>query len=330
MATQDRTEAAKQGSTQALASLINATLQPKGIIASVTKKSNQLTIKLQSQNVPDQNAVMKFLKTGMQKIKPLGISQVQVQASGGGLDPCWEDSFFIIGADVSQSENGSPKKVAKTTSKSSTGLSSDTHKIKGKSEANSSFLGSKNGERIALVAGTFLATSALWLISLVAINGLNRFIASIATSEAQSDIEVSSDSNSEEGTQASGIVEEVVEEPATPPSQIFLTSYLDSITTSGSSGTMRWCSEQEILSTSFFSPRSYEIVEFRETGESANATVRIESSNKGGMPIIQNWKFFLSKGATVLERDQKENGNIEGANQTNADFQNWCISMVLD
>jgi len=319
MTTQDKTEAARQGSTQALASLINATLQPKGIIASVTKKGNLLTIKLQSQDKPDQAAVMKFLNQGIQKIKPLGIYQVQVQASGGGLDPCWEDSFSVIKADMNQSKNGNPKQGSKKE------LKSNNTRVIDKSDASKFLFGSRNGERIAIVIGTFLVTSGLWLISLFAASSLNKFI-SMATSDPQSDAEAISDSTSEE----SGVTEEVVEQTPDEPGKDFLVAYLDIITTSGSGGTTRWCASSEALASSLYSPRSYEILSFTPLGEMASSTVRIESSNRGGMAIVQNWSIYLKKGPTVHEKSVRERGDSAAADQINQDYDNWCISLLFE
>lgn len=312
MAAQDVTASAKQGSTQAIATLINKTLQPKGMLASVSKKNAQLSIKIQSQEAPEQDWVMKFLKNGLKKLQPMGILEVQVQASIGGTEPDWEDSFALVetnGSKLSQPVAHKPGKATTTTRTNNSAAS-----------ANSLF-GNQNIERAVIVGATFLLTSGLWLASILAVNGLRQFRSAGAAAEITPEETASSDQG--EGQTTSEEVE-VAEEPG----KAFLVQYLESITTSSASGTLDWCVESEILATSLYSPRSYEILKFSSLEDAVLSTVRIESSNKGGIPIVQNWSFFLQKGATTYERDLRQDGNVDEADKINADNQNWCISSM--
>ena len=322
-------QTAKQGNLKAIATLLNKNLQAKGVSAKVNKQGSSLNIRVESQAGPQKSEVFEFLKSGLIKLSPAGIDQITIEAYS--LDDAqveWNQTFPLAPPNSSQNRNkscaqtdqskGQKPKVTVISKKSTNPMSSIE-----------SLLKSRNGERVAIVAATFLVTSGLWLASILATNFLGQFFVADSDSgdSPQEDLAEATSNTTAESQVAREAVEE---EPVTPTSEVFLTNYLDSITTSGLSGTARWCSEKEILSTSLFSPRSYEIIDFKETGDTANATVRIESSNKGGMPIIQNWSFFLSTGETVLERDQRKDGDIEGADKTNADFQNWCIAMVLD
>ena len=335
MTTQDIMKSAKQGNTQAIASLINQTLQQKGMIATVTKKGVQLNIKVQSKNVPDQNSVMKFLKGGLQKLIPTGISQVQVQAIGSEADPYWEESFSIAGANVSQSSSNNHKQINKSkshTSKVSVNAKVDDSLL----DSVICFFKSRNGERVAISAATFIATSGLWLISILAVNNLSRFftVASpqadqVEVPEAVADDQLSS-SSSEEEAQNIEAIEEVVEEPESEPGEAFLTQYLDDITTSDLSGIGHWCAETESSASSLFSPRSYEILSFFSSEEIGRATARIESSNKGGMPIVKTWNFYIKRGPTVNESRLRENGNAGAADQVNQKNENWCLSMLVE
>ena len=47
----------------------------------------------------------------------------------------------------------------------------------------------------------------------------------------------------------------------------------------------------------FFSLRDWEIISEQTAESSASGiyTVRVESSTKGGIPIIKNWKFFITE-----------------------------------
>jgi hypothetical protein len=45
----------------------------------------------------------------------------------------------------------------------------------------------------------------------------------------------------------------------------------------------------------FFALRDWEIISEKPSDKSGIFTVRIESSTKGGMPIIKNWNFFITE-----------------------------------
>lgn len=60
----------------------------------------------------------------------------------------------------------------------------------------------------------------------------------------------------------------------------------------GNLGTRYW--ESEILAKQFFTPTSWDILDVTVFGTMGTATVRIESSTKGGMPIRKNWSFMMS------------------------------------
>jgi hypothetical protein len=95
---------------------------------------------------------------------------------------------------------------------------------------------------------------------------------------------------------------------------IFLTDYLNYITTKGGtgSGTGYFCKETENLASSLFSPTDYKILDVSEHGENASASVRISSSNKGGSPIVADWNFYIKKGEAII--DHQKGG--------------WCIALL--
>ena len=316
MAAQDVMASAKQGSTQAIATLINKTLQPKGMLASVSKKNAQLNIKIQSQEKPEQDWVMKFLKGGLQKLQPTGISDVQVEASNGSSETLWKDSFELAVTNTvkqAQPKSQTPKRATMPTNANST------------TAATSSLFGNQNIERGVIAGATFLLTSGLWLVLILAFYGIQQFRSANAPPAVES----------EETTLASGetplpdedegrtIEEEVA--VAEEPGKAFLVKHLEEVTTTSLGGTFDWCVESELLASSLYSPRSYEILQFRSTEEAVMATARIESSNKGGMPIVQNWNFFLQRGPTIFERNLRQDGKAETADEVNSSNQNWCI-----
>lgn len=88
----------------------------------------------------------------------------------------------------------------------------------------------------------------------------------------------------------------------------FLEDYLNYITTKGGtgSGTGYFCQEAEELASSLFAPTAADILDINEYPdnegvESANAVVRIDSSNKGGTPIRTDWRFYMKKGPGLIE-----------------------------
>lgn len=111
-----------------------------------------------------------------------------------------------------------------------------------------------------------------------------------------------------------------VEAPA-PSARDFLEDYLNYITTKGGtgSGTAYFCKETEELASSLFSPRSYQILDISEfPGEGgvshASATVRIDSSNKGGSQITADWSFYMKKGPGIIQ-------GLPGG---------WCMKLIND
>lgn len=109
---------------------------------------------------------------------------------------------------------------------------------------------------------------------------------------------------------------EAAQSEAPVSAEAFLTDYLNYITTKGGSGsgTGYFCKETENLASSLFSPREYKILDVSDFGESASASVRINSSNRGGSPIVADWSFYMKKGESVI-------GYIKGG---------WCLSLISE
>lgn len=100
--------------------------------------------------------------------------------------------------------------------------------------------------------------------------------------------------------------------------QGFLEGYMNSIVNQGRTGYDFWCAKSKGSRVSFFSPRSWNLLDkhVAGTGRAAAFTVQLDSSNKGGSQITTNW-------AIVLEREQqKANSRIPPGN--------WCVSMILE
>ncbi len=90
-------ELAKQGNVEAIASLINRQLQAKGITAKIALKGACLQVMLESPEVPDQQALVTFLRKG---ITSLGVASIErVRVYGRQTDeefPAWNQEFELV------------------------------------------------------------------------------------------------------------------------------------------------------------------------------------------------------------------------------------------
>lgn len=89
-------EAAKEGNSQAIAALLNKSLNPKGVTIKVANNKGCLTIVAESQAAPKQDALVDFLKNSFAKIVPANISQVIVRGRAvGQTQSAWQESFNL-------------------------------------------------------------------------------------------------------------------------------------------------------------------------------------------------------------------------------------------
>ncbi|MBD2261146.1 type IV pilin-like G/H family protein [Pseudanabaena sp. FACHB-2040] len=83
-------EQAKQGDPDAIASLINQSLQPKGITVNATLNRNFLTILAESETTPDQKSVTQSIEKGIGALKPQGIERIVIKGKASGQkSPAW-------------------------------------------------------------------------------------------------------------------------------------------------------------------------------------------------------------------------------------------------
>jgi hypothetical protein len=96
MTQQDIRELAKQGNPKALAILINQSLKPKDITAKVGVKNDCLQILLESAEVPDQEAMISFIRNGLIKLE-VSINNIKVYGRQiGEENPAWNQTFELI------------------------------------------------------------------------------------------------------------------------------------------------------------------------------------------------------------------------------------------
>ncbi|MEH2416241.1 SHOCT domain-containing protein [Nostoc sp.] len=90
-------ELAKQGDASAIASLMNRQLQPKGITVKVALKDACLQIMLESAQVPNQQALVAFVRKGIVGLGAASIERVKVYGRQGGEDlTVWTEEFELV------------------------------------------------------------------------------------------------------------------------------------------------------------------------------------------------------------------------------------------
>lgn len=77
---------AKQGNPNAIATLINCSLQPKGITAKASISENCLQILLESNQVPDKQALTTFVTRGIANLKIETIKTLRIFGKQKGED----------------------------------------------------------------------------------------------------------------------------------------------------------------------------------------------------------------------------------------------------
>ncbi|MBE9233877.1 DUF4429 domain-containing protein [Cuspidothrix issatschenkoi LEGE 03284] len=88
---------AKQGDVQAIASLMNRSLQPKGITAKVALKDTCLQVMLESAQLSNQKALAEFVQKGVTALGIPSIERVKVYGKQIGDDfPAWSNEFEIV------------------------------------------------------------------------------------------------------------------------------------------------------------------------------------------------------------------------------------------
>lgn len=89
-------ELARQGNAKAIATLFNRTLQSHGITASARLKSDCLHIILEAAQVPQQQAMVRFVYNGMVKLKTASVRTIRIYGRQLGQDfPAWSNALVL-------------------------------------------------------------------------------------------------------------------------------------------------------------------------------------------------------------------------------------------
>ncbi|MEH2444211.1 MAG: hypothetical protein V7K18_00035 [Nostoc sp.] len=101
MTQQNILKLAKQGDTQAIASLMNRHLYPKGITAKVAFKDACLEVILESAQVPNRQTLVAFIRKGLTGLGAASIERVKVYGQQTGEEfPAWSKEFDLGIAEV--------------------------------------------------------------------------------------------------------------------------------------------------------------------------------------------------------------------------------------
>lgn len=89
-------ELAKQGDVDAIASLMNRHLHPKGITAKVVFKDAYLEVTLESEQVPNQQILVAFIRKGLTGLGAASVENVKVYGQQTGKKfPAWIKEFNL-------------------------------------------------------------------------------------------------------------------------------------------------------------------------------------------------------------------------------------------
>ncbi|MBW4693406.1 MAG: hypothetical protein KME27_16770 [Lyngbya sp. HA4199-MV5] len=92
----DLLERAKKADTEAIAALMNRSLQPKGITAKVSLKEHCLKVMLEASHVPEQQPLVEFICKGITGLKAESIQQVKIYGRELGEDfPSWQEEIEL-------------------------------------------------------------------------------------------------------------------------------------------------------------------------------------------------------------------------------------------
>lgn len=89
-------ELAKQGNAKAIATLLNRSLQPKGVTVKATVKDTCLQVMLESEQIPDRTTLVPFIRKGLVNLHAQTLSTVKVYGQQTGMaTPSWTEKFEL-------------------------------------------------------------------------------------------------------------------------------------------------------------------------------------------------------------------------------------------
>ncbi|HEY9874624.1 MAG TPA: hypothetical protein V6D12_14385 [Candidatus Obscuribacterales bacterium] len=298
----DLPKVANQGDPKAIASLLNLSLQPKGITVKASLTNGCLMVTAESTDAPHQSFIVDFVCKNITSLKVEAIKRVVVRGqTTGKTTPAWREAFELY-YPVS-AEQFQPSNYKNSRSATIKPFSVSKPKIKSRNFTKIiNLLRNRNIERILLVGGTFILTSNIWTaVGFFKPTKLANSASQIQ--EAQAPVPVASIEPSP-----------LTSDPATESAKIFLGEYLNDILNKGDSGNFYWCSQKRELQLSFFAPRNATILDISGNENAAIARIRLDSSTKSGIQMTNNWQIYMEK-----EEDPTKEKLLPGG---------WCIASI--
>ncbi|MEP0909606.1 hypothetical protein NDI45_01590 [Leptolyngbya sp. GB1-A1] len=89
-------ELAQQGDPQAIAALMNQSLQPKGMTATVERQGNALEVTLEADRVPNRQALTAFVEKGIHNLGIESIRSIRIMGQQTGASfPAWMQELYL-------------------------------------------------------------------------------------------------------------------------------------------------------------------------------------------------------------------------------------------
>jgi hypothetical protein len=156
-------ELAKQGNAQAIATLMNRQLQPKGITVKVSLSGDCLMVVAESIEPPEQLFLVNFIRKGMTNLKIEAIKRVVVRGQAtGNTARAWREAFdlhyAVPPAQVKQPALSANDKASNLT----TSFTSQPKTKRTFFDKALSIIQNRKSERVLLVVGTFILASGIW------------------------------------------------------------------------------------------------------------------------------------------------------------------------
>ncbi|MEG4031151.1 MULTISPECIES: hypothetical protein [unclassified Microcoleus] len=288
-------ERAKLGDVEAIASLLNLPLQNKGITATASLQDGCLQVMLESDVVPDEEVSIRVVRRELTNLKAGAIASVKVYGQQAGEDfPAWNREFELKAEVSSDSKKLSTDKFANKPEILTQVIQlMKQQKFQEVLEISKNHLQENPQSQKILLAGGVIVLAALSFKGIPI--GQQTPLPTVVTSSS-----------------APSPTSDPVKDSATK----FMEQYLDDIVNKGNSGTSYWCSKSQDFASSFFAPRNVKILDMVASDTTVSVTIQLDSSNKGGGQITNNWLIFLDK-----EEDQTKSSTLHDG---------WCVAFISD
>jgi hypothetical protein len=107
-------ELAKQGDARAIATLMNRSLQPKGMAAKVAFKDGCLQVMVEASQVPDEKAMVTFVQKGIISLEAKSIKNIKVFGKQTEKPVAWTRNIELVQNPFESSQIGSETQQEKT------------------------------------------------------------------------------------------------------------------------------------------------------------------------------------------------------------------------